>query len=325
VKRVLASVALAALLVAGVLWRVGPAPVAAAFRQISPALLAAALALQALAQLMKAQRWSLVLRAATRTPVAGALGAALVGAAANLVLPARLGELVRVQWVARRGGVSRTLALTAVGVTQLFDLLALGGLLLPLSLAAALRATVGPTAALALVGATLGGLTLVVALHRRPERLQTAMERLARVLPGRYASALRYYADQFTAGLRLLGAGRTLGAALLLTIGAWTLEVASVRLALQAFWPPAGLISALALTVVLNLAFLLPLTPGNVGPHQFLCVAVLGAYGVPAATALAFSLSLQGACAALVLAMGLSALAADGWRASAGLRMQNSE
>jgi len=303
-RRLLLSLAVAAVLVGLAVYRAGPELAFSRLAAVSLPVFAAALAVQTLTLVGKAWRWKVALRAASGSPVRGAVRASLIGFAGNLVLPARLGEIVRVHLVAQENRLPRSLALTAVGLTQFFDLLLLAGLLLALSFLVATELLVDRRLLLGLLAAGLAGLILLAAAQRRSASLSRWADRASRIWPRPLRRAAVYYVGQFAAGLRLLGDRRQRCVVLLQTLGIWTLEVLGVLLGMAAFDIPADPAAAATLVVVYYLAFLMPLTPGNAGPHQWLTVLVLGGFGVPEYAALAFSLGMQAACTGLVLLLG---------------------
>lgn len=309
-KRILASAAFGGLLVMAAVRLVGWEQALAALVQVKWPFLALALLGQIAVLLMKAARWHVALCAVTATPVRGVVTASLLGFAANLLVPARLGELIRAHAVARSSAIPRSLALTSNGLTQFFDLLLLGLLLLAVSGTVALRAFVSE--AVIAIGMLVGcGLLLaMIFLARTPWRA-----RLTRACPVRWRKAVEFYLGQFRTGLRVLANRTAVVRAVCLTLVVWSLEAVSVRLGLEAFGVSATWLAALTLLVVLNLAFCLPLTPANVGPHQFLCVGVLALFGVAAERALAFSLGYQAATSVLILLLGAGALVRTGVRA----------
>jgi phosphatidylinositol alpha-mannosyltransferase len=65
-----------------------------------------------------------------------------------------------------------------------------------------------------------------------------------------------------------------------------------------------------------NVTAVLPATPSNIGVFQAACVAVLGAYGVGHADALAYGIILQAVEMATAVVMGAPALVKEGlsWR-----------
>jgi phosphatidylinositol alpha-mannosyltransferase len=78
----------------------------------------------------------------------------------------------------------------------------------------------------------------------------------------------------------------------------------------------AGLGAAAAVLFAVNVTAVLPATPSNVGIFQAACVAVLAAYGVGYADALAYGIILQAVEIATAIVMGAPALLKEGlsWR-----------
>src|SRR5439155_1276078 len=74
----------------------------------------------------------------------------------------------------------------------------------------------------------------------------------------------------------------------------------------------AGLTAAAAVLFAVNVTAVLPATPSNLGVFQAACVAVLTAYGVGAADALAYGIILQAVEIATAVVMGAPALVKEG-------------
>ena len=78
----------------------------------------------------------------------------------------------------------------------------------------------------------------------------------------------------------------------------------------------AGVGAAAAVLFAVNVTAVLPATPSNLGVFQAACVAVLTAYGIGAADALAYGIILQAVEIATAIVMGTPALVKEGlsWR-----------
>ena len=99
---------------------------------------------------------------------------------------------------------------------------------------------------------------------------------------------------------------------------AWGLQWISCYILLAALGLDgiAGLGAAAAVLFAVNVTAVVPATPSNLGVFQAACVAVLGAYGVAAADALAYGIILQAVEIATAVVMGAPALVKEGmsWR-----------
>lgn len=283
-----------------------------ALLEVHPGFLAMGLVAQLIVIWIKSFRWAITIHGATGRPVCRALSASLIGSAGNILLPARLGELLRVGVIDKHNQIGRSMALTTVGLTQLFDLLSLVGYFLLVSIWATrlLTAYLWEVSLLGiLIILTLGSL---VALQQKAKLLHTVLRPIHRKFPDALRRYIAGYAEQFVKGLSVLGKGRLLGGLLLLTITVWGLETASTYWMLQAFHIKATLVMAAILVVVLNLSMVVPITPGNIGITQAVGVFLLETFGVTPAFALAYSIGAQGAIQLLIVSLGMMCLYREG-------------
>lgn len=165
--------------VAGVVWW--------ALRQEPPRLpstsgellaLVGAIALYALATVVRAERWErLLARDGARAPRADVYALTVVGYAVNNVLPARAGDAVRVLLLAPRAQASRRIILGTLLAERLLDVAVVVGLFLVVGYA--LLGEVGGGSleliGLATLAAVVAGVVAVL-LIRRNERLHTLLE-----------------------------------------------------------------------------------------------------------------------------------------------------
>jgi uncharacterized protein (TIRG00374 family) len=231
--------------------------------------------------------------------------ASVIGFAGNLVLPARLGELIRVVVIDKHNQIGRTLALTTLALTQMFDMLALAVYFLIASIWSA-RLLAPHLLGVSAMGFLMVAMLLsMVMLRWKPHLLTVMAEPLLRRLPRAMERPLRWYLDLFVKGLGVLGHGPLLIQAALLTIVVWSLETVSTHLMLTAFHIQVRPIVTVILVVVTNLSFAFPVTPGNVGITQGLAVFLLGAFQIPQVAALAYSIGFQGAVSLLIVGLGL--------------------
>ena len=140
--------------------------------------------------------------------------------------------------------------------------------------------------------------------------------RSARV--ARAASTLARLLNLARRGLVVFARPRYGTAAVAFQLLAWTLQwlacyVLLLALGLQA---QAGLATAAAILLAVNVSAVLPATPSNLGVFQAACLVVLAAYGVAAGPALAYGIILQAVEVSTALALGIPALLREGltWR-----------
>jgi len=269
-----------------------PATLVTAIRQADLWWAAAALASIVLSLALLAVRWRVLFGRANRAPRLGPLFNALVlGQAVNIVLPIRVGELVRVLLISRTQGQTFERTFVSVVAERLMDTgmvaLVAAWLVLQMSfppwLAGPIRVlTIGGVIAAGLgVALMLGGRRVSAYLSARVERM--THQGLAR-LTQRSAMAAGEAAQ--------LNDGRTLTSALALSAALLMLSVCTNYLLFLAFHLSIPPVAAVLVLLVLQVGSAPVSTPGNLGVFQYLTVLALGVYAVDRTTAVAYSVVL---------------------------------
>jgi uncharacterized protein (TIRG00374 family) len=255
--------------------------------------------------LARSLAWRTVIHQAMPPPVPGFLlvfSAFSVGLFANAVLPGRIGELARVA-VLNRKVAARTAWATLIGTVvahRIFDLVPV----LLLIVYVVLTAKIPSWAATSLiifvcVGALLFGLALAVARHPK------------RGVPIDLGPVRRLV----TMARQGLGVMRTpLAAALAIAFqcAGWLCQLLAVYTAMRAFDIHAPLPAAGLVLVLMNVATIFPLWPGNVGLLQAAIALPLLHYGVSSPRGIAYGIGLQAIEASVGVGFGLLFLAREG-------------
>jgi uncharacterized membrane protein YbhN (UPF0104 family) len=135
----------------------------------------------------------------------------------------------------------------------------------------------------------------------------------------------RYLLGMARMGLSVLKAPLPLTGAVLLQCLGWLLQLLAVYAAMQGFGIDAPLPAAGLVLVLMNIATIFPLWPGNVGLVQAAVALPLRNYGVPYATGFAYGLALQAIEMACGIGLGVIALAREGISVAMLRRMQEDE
>ena len=234
----------------------------------------------------------------------GAMGGVMIGYAANNLLPARLGEIVRAQLVGTVEGIRRTTTLSSIVFERVLDgfviviLLFIGssGLALP-DWAEKTRWT----------GLALFSVLLVMFLVSGFFK-----SFFMRFVPGgRAGSFVEGAMDGAAIGCRSL---RALSGIVLLSFVIWFIETGMFFFGFRVFNISLGYVDALFVLGVLNLGILIPNSPGNVGLFQYFTVLSLGVFGIGASEATAYSVVLHLCQYIPVTAVGLGYLSFFGFK-----------
>jgi hypothetical protein len=286
----------AALLVPGLvavvllLWWRGPewGLVVDAFQAVSWRWVGVALLLNLVSVLVRAVSWNVVIRQALprpwQPPFGRVFSAFAVGLLANAVLPGRIGELARVGVLARhapRGlGITGRL-LGTVFAHRLFDLVP--ALLLTAFVLATTRIPHWAVTSLELVA--VGGIALFLVA------ILVAGRELRPIPEG--AMAARRLLTMAQRGLNVLREPRAAAVAALLQTSGWLIQLLAVWSMMKAFGIDAPISAAAVVLLLMNVATIFPLWPGNIGLLQAVVALPLVSYGVAYSTGLAFGLGLQ--------------------------------
>jgi uncharacterized protein (TIRG00374 family) len=298
---------LAAILV--LLWWRGPewGSVGDAFKRVSWNWIAVALGLNLLSVVIRAWAWRTVINQALprdQQPAFRRVFAAFsVGLLGNAVLPGRIGELARVAVLSRdmeRGKGATGRLLGSVFAHRLFDVIP--ALILTVYVLATARiprwAITSLEIAIVAGIALFLGTILVAGRERRP-------------LP-EGARALRKLLAMARLGLNVMREPAAAVAAALLQTAAWVVQLFAVWATMFAFGIEEDLSAAAVVLLLMNVATIFPLWPGNVGLLQAVIALPLVSYGVGYSTGIAFGVGLQVLEMSVGVGLGLLFLMREG-------------
>lgn len=249
-----------------------------AFAKVSPFTPILMIGVYCLGFILRSWRWKYLLPRGIS--IGDSLGAVVLGYAANNVLPARLGEIVRAQAIGQKCQISRSLALASILVERVFDGLVLTGLLY-----LGIRGSTIPAwaSSAGVLGLSLFGSALAVILLLAVTR--SLWEKKINILP---SSKLRNALQQFVVGLTLVGRTPFLLMTMLgLTLTVWLVEGIMFFVAIRAFELEVPATAALFVMGLVNLGILVPSAPGYLGAFQYFGILALGAWQVSSGEALA--------------------------------------
>ena len=303
------SLVLAVLIGTGLLlWWRGPdwSLVADAFTAVRWEWVAAAVGLNLLSVVVRAAAWDTAIRSAMPPPHPGGplvFSAFCVGLLANAVLPGRVGELARVAVLTRRLNGRPGAWPTLVGTVfahRVFDLVPVMMLVSWVLIAAKIPGWAFTSLAVVLsLGVALFLFAFATARHHHRTRLDGLGDVRRVVMMARH-------------GLGVLRRPGPAALAILCQCVGWTCQLFAVWTAMRAFHiyeplPAAGLV-----LVLMNVATIVPLWPGNVGLVQVAVATPLLQYGVAYEKGIAYGFGLQAIEASVGVGAGLLFLAKEG-------------
>ncbi len=308
--RVVTVMAAAAGVAALLLWR-GPnwGEVWHAFDAVRWYWVFAAIGLNLLSVIFRAVAWRTVIKQALSPPHPSFMlvfSAFSIGLFANAVLPGRIGELARVAVLTRklrlqgREGGTWAVLVGTVFSHRLFDLVPTVGLIIYVLLTA--KIPHWAITSLLVVGAIGFGLFAFAFASARHHN-QSVVEGLG---------PIRRLVEMSRHGLGVLHAPGAAAAAAFFQCLGWLCQFFAVYTAMRAFDIHAPLPAAGLVLLLMNVATLFPLWPGNIGLLQAAIALPLRSYGVPAGKAIAYGFGLQAIEASVGVGVGLIFLAREG-------------
>jgi uncharacterized membrane protein YbhN (UPF0104 family) len=286
-----------------------------AFRSVEWEWLAVAIGLNVVSVMARALAWGTVIDEAVPPPhprFMHVFSAFSIGLLANATMPGRVGELARVAVLTRHmPGLSGAWA-TLVGTVfahRAFDVIPAALLVAWVLLAAEIpHWAVTSLAILFSLGGALLLLALVSARHHDHTHLDSA-------------GAARRLVTMVRLGLGVMHRPVAAAAAIVFQLIGWLCQLFAVWIAMKAFSIDVELAAAGLVLVLMNMAGIIPLWPGNVGLLQVAIATPLVGYGVPYAQGFAFGLGLQIIEASVGIGFGLVFLGREGLSFAALRRM----
>ncbi|MBI5482560.1 MAG: flippase-like domain-containing protein [Deltaproteobacteria bacterium] len=228
---------------------------------------------------LRAWRFRVMLAPAAHVPFWRLFHYVVTMYASSTLLPARMGEVVRIWLLKQREGVPRTTTAGVAVVEKVFD-----GLAMCIAVAPVPFLVHGLPKGVSTSIVTL--VTVVVSAVVVGWVIAWSARRATAVDSTGWRAALR----KFALGVDVLVRPGSLAAALGISLLAWSLQIGIVLLLLHSMnlaLPPQA---ALLILLTLNLAVTVPSTPAQVGAFEVGALVALDLLGVPRAQGLAFAL-----------------------------------
>ena len=253
-----------------------------------PLLLFAAL-FYCLAVIIIALRWQYLLRAVKLIPLPPLAQIVFIGYMGNNVYPLRAGDALRIALLRRNHAVPLARATTVVVIERLFD----GCVMLAFILFSLLFIDLQSEPVNAIVGLTAPLFTIAALLAfflaAQPNLLRGIVRLAVGLLPRRAGFALARLSEDIIVGLEGLRSPANLLGAVISSFVTWGIEAGAYWIVTFAFGLNLDYAVALLLVGAVNLAGVIPASPGQVGVNEFVIITILTALGLPAASASAYA------------------------------------
>lgn len=239
-------------------------------------------------------------------------GAVLIGQTANIVIPARIGEIARIYLVGRREQVSKARVTATIVVEKVTDLAVFAVAIVLLLLGMSLPQWISRSGvAFVITSAVL--LAAILVLTFWSGALLRFVEWVAERMSRRWGTRLVRVAEASLGGLRSLRDWRYALLVWILSVAILVISIATTYIVFLAMRLPLPPVAALLLTIVLRIGVAPPSLPGRLGLFQYLIVVALGMFGINRTVALSYSFVLYAVAVLPVLVAGVAWLFAFRW------------
>ncbi len=238
-------------------------------------------------------RWGFLLRSSKPVPFGSLFRLVCIGYMGNNVYPLRSGEILRIFLLQLRENIPMARSTTVVILERIFDgLVMLTFIMVGLAATGAASPTIHSVAQFAAPIFVIALLVFFV-LASKPDWMAALLHRVTRLLPGAVGDKINKLGDDVIDGLKCFRSPADLAGAVITSYLSWMLEASVYWIVSWAFDMNIGYGAALLVVGVVNLAGLIPASPGQFGVYEFFARTVLIAVGIGEAVATAYALTIH--------------------------------
>ncbi|MBZ0299344.1 MAG: flippase-like domain-containing protein [Anaerolineae bacterium] len=270
-------------------------------------------------------RWQFLLNTSRHIPLRRLIPLVCIGYAGNNIYPFRSGEVLRIVLLQRNHGVPLVRGTTTVLIERVFDGLVMLTFVIVSLLLSEVPSPEVHTVAMVAAPIFLTALAIFFVLAARPNLLRQINSAVRQRMPERAQKITSGLVEDIINGLDGLRSPADLAGAVVSSYVTWALEASVYWIVSMAFNLGTGYPTMLLVVGVVNLAGLIPASPGQFGVFETFASVVLVAGGVPQVLALAFALSVHMVIWLPVTLVGLAFLLQQGLNLSAIARAQQLE
>jgi uncharacterized protein (TIRG00374 family) len=236
-------------------------------------------------------RWHVLLSPRANVPAGPLFRLNILAQFVNIVMPARLGEVVRLFLAARERSLPASFVLGTIGAEKILDVLVFAGLWAVIPASLALGRSSSSLAFIAVIVAASA--VLLSAVIRRPE----GVIRVARAIAGRIAPSKRPHVEGWIRNaleaVAPLRKPSVLAVLSLWTAGIIANQVLSNYFVFLAFGFTLPLQAGVLVLLAVQAGAVPPSLPGKIGVFEYAVVLALGVYSVSSGAALAYAIVLH--------------------------------
>jgi len=236
-------------------------------------------------------RWRILLAAKDRPSLGALFRLNIIAQCSNIVVPARMGELVRAYMTSAESQAPGGFALGTIVIEKLFDFAAFSIFWLLVPILFAVRTRLEMNGIALFVCALAFGLLWTLARH--PRLILRAVRLLSQILPERHRERISRSTGQALEAFEALRRP-----SIILRLTAWTIGLIGIQaltnfLVFRAFRMDVSFLAALFVLLAVQAGSLPPSLPGRIGIFEYTVILALSAFQVSKNDALSYALILH--------------------------------
>lgn len=242
---------------------------------------------------LRSVRWKILLKPVQTIPATTLFSALLIGYAANDILPAHLGELIRAYLIGRKRNIPASSALATIVVERIIDVLTLVFLMAFTLVIYPFPGWVKKSGYL-MFGFAVGLLIFLVLMKTYTDATMKFLRHMMKPLPQSLSERAEQLSRSFLDGLKPLANRWDYAGLIILSLLIWTCYWGVLYLNFYTFNLVANyglnLTTALVLLVITTISVVVPSSPGYVGTYHWLCQVSLELFHVPREIGLTYAI-----------------------------------
>lgn len=249
--------------------------------------------------LIRALRWFHLLEPIKRIGISNLFSSTVIGFAANCVLPARLGEFIRANYIGRLERISKSSSLATIVIERLFDIFTILLILLFFILLTDFPSEWESTGKALKTGGLLflliliGSVLLLVGLKERTKTFLNIVEKIVFFLPRQTRQRIAQILKDFTNGLVLVKGPARLLAVIFYSLCLWCLSVFQIYVLGLSMGLSLPFLAPFFILILLCFSVTIPSAPGYIGTFHLACQYGLIFYGFSKEMALSMAIVLH--------------------------------
>jgi len=261
--------------------------------------------------LIRALRWFHLLEPIKKIGLSSLFSSTVIGFAANCILPARLGEFIRADYIGRMEKISKSSSLATIVIERLFDIFTILLILLFFilltdfpsewkSIGKALRA-----GGFSFVVIFIVSILLLIGLKEKTQTFLNIAEKVLFFVPGKTKHKIVDILKDFSKGLVLVKGPFQLFAVIFYSLALWCLTVFQIYILGLSMGMSLPFLAPFLILILLCFSVALPSAPGYIGTFHVACQYGLMFYGLSKEKALSMAIVLHAAGFIPTIILGL--------------------